>query len=59
MQGKKPCCLYLLYSVRWDFVFDVLIVRFRLTLHNEKANIVHELNETTKLTSYLESQLRR
>ena len=59
MQGSKPCCFYLFHSVWWDFVFDVLIEWFRLTLHNEKANIVHELNETTKLTSYLESQLRR
>ncbi|XP_070197385.1 protein WWC2-like isoform X2 [Littorina saxatilis] len=33
-------------------------IQERLTLHNEKANIMHELNETTKLTSYLESQLR-
>ncbi|PVD34256.1 hypothetical protein C0Q70_05524 [Pomacea canaliculata] len=33
-------------------------IQTRLKLHEEKAAIMHELNETTKLTSYLESQLR-
>lgn len=33
-------------------------IQERLILHEEKAAIMHELNETTKLTSYLESQLR-
>ncbi|KAK7474264.1 hypothetical protein BaRGS_00034507 [Batillaria attramentaria] len=33
-------------------------IQERLKLHEEKATIMHELNETTKLTSYLESQLR-
>ncbi|XP_035825058.1 protein KIBRA isoform X1 [Aplysia californica] len=33
-------------------------IQQRITLHDEKATILHELKETTKLTSYLESQLR-
>ncbi|XP_059174838.1 protein KIBRA-like isoform X2 [Physella acuta] len=33
-------------------------IQQRITLHDEKASILHQLSETTKLTSYLESQLR-
>ncbi|XP_076467518.1 protein WWC2-like isoform X2 [Babylonia areolata] len=33
-------------------------IQERLSLHNEKNNIMEQLNETAKLTSYLETQLR-
>ncbi|GFO11615.1 protein wwc2 [Plakobranchus ocellatus] len=33
-------------------------IQQRITLHDEKSAILHQLTETTKLTSYLESQLK-
>ncbi|CAL1530897.1 unnamed protein product [Lymnaea stagnalis] len=46
------------YDLRHAQVISNKQIEQRITLHDEKSTILHQLAETAKLTSYLESQLR-
>ncbi|XP_055893244.1 protein WWC2-like [Biomphalaria glabrata] len=46
------------YDLRHAQVISNKQIQQRISLHDEKASIMHQIEETAKLTSYLESQLR-
>jgi protein KIBRA len=59
MQSVRQRIAQLEFDLRHALEISNKQIQDRLTLHNHKTSVMHELNETTKLTSYLESQLKR